>query len=264
MTWGVSRLRVTIGDSVALDGIDLVAAPGRVVAVVGGDGAGKTTLCRVMAGLPFPHRGTVALPERRRIGYVPAAGGVFADLTVAENLEFVGSAHGIRNAVAAAGPLLERSNLAPYGDRLAGHLSGGMRRKLAVVTALLHEPALLVLDEPTTGIDPVSRSDLWRLIAAAASSGAAVVLASAYLDEAERAASVLVLHEGRVVVEGPPDQVRAAMPGAVIDTNEPTDRSRAWRRGARWREWIPAGHPDGLPPDLEDVVIVAVLGGGAA
>jgi ABC-2 type transport system ATP-binding protein len=264
MTWGVSRLTVVLGHTSALDGVDLAAEPGRVAAVVGGDGAGKTTLCRVLAGLPIAHEGAVSIPERRRIGYVPATGGVFADLTVAENLDFSGAAHGIKNPVAAAGSLLERTALAPFVDRLAGNLSGGMRRKLAVITAMLHTPELLILDEPTTGIDPVSRSDLWRLIASAASNGATVVVASAYLDEAERAASVTVLHEGRVLVAGAPDEVRGSMPGAVVDTESPADLSRAWRRGARWREWFPDGHPAATAPDLEDVVIVAALREGAS
>jgi ABC-2 type transport system ATP-binding protein len=264
MTWGVEELRVSLGATIALDGVDLAAEPGRVAAVVGGDGAGKTTLCRTLAGLSMKHEGRVSIPEQRRIGYVPATRGVFFDLTVAENLDFTGSAHGIRNPVSVAAPLLERTGLAPFADRLAGNLSGGMRRKLAVITAMLHSPDLLVLDEPTTGIDPVSRSDLWRLIAAAASTGAAVVVASAYLDEAERAASVLVLHGGKPVVAGTPEEVRASMPGAVIDTEMPEDRSRAWRRGTRWREWIPNGDPRGAKPELEDVVIVATLSRGVA
>jgi ABC-2 type transport system ATP-binding protein len=124
---------------------------------------------------------------------------------------------------------------------------------------MLHTPDLLILDEPTTGIDPVSRSDLWRLIASAATGGAAVVITSAYLDESERAATVVVLHEGRVVVAGSPAEVRASMPGAIAETATPSDRSRAWRRGPVWREWHPEGTPDPVEPDLEDVVIVAAL-----
>ena len=264
MTWGVTELRVALGRTIALDGVDLRAEPGRVVAVVGGDGAGKTTLCRILAGLPMQHEGTVSIPEPRRIGYVPATRGTFFDLTVAENLDFTGSAHGIRNPVSVAAPLLERTGLAPFTGRLAGNLSGGMRRKLAVVTAMLHTPDLLVLDEPTTGIDPASRSDLWRLIASAASTGAAVVIASAYLDEAERAASVLVLHDGKPVVAGAPEEIRASMPGAVIDTQEPADPGHAWRRGSVWRDWTGDGDPAGVTPELEDVVIVAALSRGVA
>ena len=265
MTWGVAGLTVTFGGRVALDGVDLDAVPGEVSAVVGGDGAGKTTLLRVLAGLPVPHRGRVSTPGRRRIGYVPAAGGVFADLTVAENLEFVGAAHRLPAPLDAAAPLLERTGLAPFTRRLDADLSGGMRRKLAVIGAMIHGPDLLILDEPTTGIDPVSRSDLWRLIASAVSGGAAAVVTSAYLDESERAATVTVLHEGRVVVAGSAAEVRRSMPGSVVVTDRPGDRSRAWRRGQVWREWHPRGAPGAVEPDLEDVVIVAALaaeGGG--
>jgi ABC-2 type transport system ATP-binding protein len=139
-----------------------------------------------------------------------------------------------------------------------------MRQKLGVVLAMLPAPDLLILDEPTTGVDPVSRSEVWRLIGAAAAGGAAVVLATAYLDEAERATTLLVLHEGRTLLAGTPEEVTAATPGAVVDTAAPTDRERAWPRGARWRQWLPGGSPDAAPADLEDAVIVAMLGAGAA
>ncbi|MCB2223603.1 MAG: ABC transporter ATP-binding protein [Actinobacteria bacterium] len=259
MTWGVEHLTVRFGHTTAVEDVSLAAEPHRVSAVVGGDGAGKTTLLRVLAGIPIRHEGSVTAPERRRIGYVPAAGGVFDDLTVAENLSFTGGAYRVPDIAAAAAPLLERTGLAPFTGRLAGDLSGGMRRKLAVVGAMLHSPDLLILDEPTTGVDPVSRSDLWRLIGAAATGGAAVVVSSAYLDESERASSVTVLHRGRSLVAGTPDEVRASLPGSVVVVDEPADRSRAWRQGRRWREWVPDGSPDGVAPTLEDVLIAAGL-----
>lgn len=266
MTWRVEGLTVRFGATTALDHVDLAAEPGRVAAVVGGDGAGKTTLLRVLAGLPAPTEGRMSIPDADRIGYVPASGGVFNDLTVAENLEFVADGYGVGDAARRAAPLLSRTGLEPFTQRLAGDLSGGMRRKLAVIGALVHRPDLLVLDEPTTGIDPVSRSDLWRLIAAAATRGAAIVVSSAYLDEAERAESVLVLHDGREVISGDPEEVRSSLPGAVVDVTVPQEPSRAWRRGTGWREWYPSGHPEAARPTLEDVVIVAALrdeGGGS-
>jgi ABC-2 type transport system ATP-binding protein len=262
MSWGVENLRVTYGAKVALDGVDLEAPPGEVTAVVGGDGAGKSTLLRVLAGLPIAYSGSVRRPGPAHLGYVPTTSGSFRDLTVAENCQFVAQAHRLADWRDRARPLLERTGLAPFADRLAGNLSGGMRRKLGVIMAMLHEPALLVLDEPTTGIDPVSRSEVWRLLALSAARGAAVVLSSAYLDEAERATSVLVLHHGRPLAAGSPDEVRASMPGAVIETTKPSERSRAWRRGPIWREWRPEGSADAVTPDLEDVVIVASLAGG--
>jgi ABC-2 type transport system ATP-binding protein len=247
----------------ALAGVDLDIPAGRVTAVVGGDGAGKTTLLRVLAGLVLPQQGEVRLPGRDRIGYLPAQAGGFRDLTVAENLEFVASASRLPPDLPRTAELLERTGLAPFRRRLARDLSGGMRRKLGVIMALLPSPALVVLDEPTTGLDPVSRSDLWRLIALAAAGGAAVVVSSAYLDEAERAAWVLVLQDGRPLVAGSPEAVIAAFPGAVVEVDSPADPARAWRHGARWREWRPQGDPGARAPGLEDVVIVASLSAGA-
>ncbi len=259
MTWGVAGLAVWFGSRPALEGVTLEVPPGRVTAVVGGDGAGKTTLLRVMAGLVAPTRGTRRLPERARRGYLPARAGGFRDLTVAENLEFVASVARLPAPAARTEDLLERTGLAPFRKRLARDLSGGMRQKLGVIMAMLPTPALLVLDEPTTGVDPVSRSDLWRLIALAAAGEAAVLVSSAYLDEAERASWVLVLHEGRPLVAGPPDEVLSSLPGAVVEVAAPTNPERAWRRGPRWREWRPDGDPAAVAPGLEDVVIVASL-----
>jgi ABC-2 type transport system ATP-binding protein len=263
VTWGVAGLAVSFGSRLALEGITLAVPPGRVTAVVGGDGAGKTTLLRVMAGLVAPTQGTRRLPERARLGYLPTRAGGFRDLTVAENLEFVASVARLPAPAARTEDLLERTGLAPFRKRLARDLSGGMRQKLGVIMAMLPTPALLVLDEPTTGVDPVSRSDLWRLIAVAAAGGAAVLVSSAYLDEAERASWVLVLHEGRPLVAGPPDEVVSSLPGAVVEVETPTDPARAWRRGPRWREWRPDGDPAAVAPGLEDVVIVASLAPGA-
>jgi ABC-2 type transport system ATP-binding protein len=264
-TWGVEDLGVSFGQKAALEGVTLEVPAGQVTAVVGGDGAGKTTLLRVLAGLLLPSRGAVRLPERSRVGYLPARAGGFRDLTVAENLEFVTSVCRLPKAAPRATALLERTGLAPFGNRLARDLSGGMRQKLGVIMAILPEPALLILDEPTTGIDPVSRADLWHLIALAAAPGAAVAVSSAYLDEAERAAWVLVLHNGRPLLAGPPDRVVDSLPGSVVEVDTPANPSRAWRRGARWREWRPGGDPAGVDPGLEDVVIAAALaaeGGG--
>ena len=262
MTWGVSGLTVTFDGRVALEGTSLTVVPGEVVAVVGGDGAGKTTLLRTLAGIVLPTEGRAQAPRPRDVGYVPASGGVFGDLTVEENLEFAGQVHRVGEPRRRADPLLARAGLDHVRHRLARDLSGGMRRKLAVISAMLHDPRVLILDEPTTGVDPVSRADVWRLIAAAATAGAAVVVASAYLDEAERATSVLVLHEGRPLVSGTPDEVRSAMPGSVVDVAAPVDRSLAWRRGRGWRQWLPDGAGSSLEPTMEDMVIVASLADG--
>ena len=264
-SWGCRRLGVRYGATVALEEVTFEVAAGTVAAVVGGDGAGKTSLLRALAGTVRPAAGTVRRPAERRLGYVSAGPGVWADLTVDENLSFSGRAYGLSAGELdrRVGGLLERTGLAEARDRLAGRLSGGMRQKLALAMAVAHEPDLLILDEPTTGVDPVSRAELWRLLAASAAGGAAVVVATTYLDEAERAATVLVLDRGRSLLAGTPDEVVAATPGLVVDAAARPDGIPSWRRGSRWRAWSPDGStPPGTGPatlDLEDAVIVAQL-----
>ena len=264
-TWGCRRLAVRYGATRALEEVTFEVAAGTVAAVVGGDGAGKTSLLRALAGTVRPVAGTVRRPGERRLGYVSAGPGVWTDLTVDENLSFSGRAYGLDAAELERriGGLLERTGLAGARDRLAGQLSGGMRQKLALAMAVAHEPDLLILDEPTTGVDPVSRAELWRLLAASAAGGAAVVVATTYLDEAERAATVLVLDRGRSLLSGTPDEVVAATPGLVVEGTSRPDGLAAWRLGARWRAWSPGGEaPPGTSPvtvGLEDAVIVAQL-----
>jgi ABC-2 type transport system ATP-binding protein len=264
-TWGCQGLSVRYGDTVALEDVSLEVPAGAVAAVVGGDGAGKTTLLRALAGTVRPAAGTVRRPDRRRLGYVSAGPGVWTDLTVDENLSFAGRAYGLSadDLEVRVGALLDRTGLAEAHDRLAGRLSGGMRQKLALAMAVAHEPDLLVLDEPTTGVDPVSRAELWRLLASAAADGAAVVVSTTYLDEAERAATVLVLDRGRALLAGTPGEVLAATPGLVVEGAARPQGVPSWRRGARWRAWSPDGSaPPGTSPvdiDLEDAAIVAQL-----
>jgi ABC-2 type transport system ATP-binding protein len=274
---------VTFGARAALSDVTLDVPPGQVTAVVGGDGAGKTTMLRVLAGVLAPDAGVVLRPRARGIGYLSASSGTYPDLSVEENLAFAAAGYGVPAAVARerAQEYLSRTGLAAARHRLAGQLSGGMRQKLGVIRAMLHQPALLVLDEPTTGIDPVSRADLWWLIARAAVAGAAVVLTTTYLDEAERAATVLVLDEGQALAQGTPAEIIAAMPG-TIKTYPQRLRgpaaARMWRRGSVWRRWLPPGDavlpdretvdgqstwapqpPAEMTPDLHDAVIVAAL-----
>jgi ABC-2 type transport system ATP-binding protein len=288
--WGVSGLTINYGRRPALVDVTLAVPGGAITAVVGSDGSGKTTLARALAGALKPSAGSVRRPASRRIGYVSAASGVYRDLTVDENLEFTGGAYGLRGAALRerAAQLLTRTRLTDAHDRLAGNLSGGMRQKLAFAMAVLHEPELLILDEPTTGVDPVSRAELWRLIAGAAAAGTGVLFATSYLDEAERASMVLVLNRGRELVGGDPAAIVAALPGAmftvpvagrrdgsgsegdaaaepgaaeaVLDGREAPYR---WRRGADWRVWSPGGAPPAggtaARVDLSDAVIVASL-----
>jgi ABC-2 type transport system ATP-binding protein len=275
-SWGATGVSVSFGDTIALDDVTVRPVPGMITAVVGGDGAGKSTLLRCLAGALAPDRGTVTGPGPAATGYFPASSGIYPDLTVAENLAFRATAYHLRGALAAqrAAELMDRAGLTGARDRLAGHLSGGMRQKLGVIAALLHRPDLLILDEPTTGVDPVSRSGLWLLIATAAADGAAVVLSTTYMDDAQRAGEVLVLDAGRELAAGTPDQIVANMPGSVFAVPaapEGPGARFAWRRGGGWRVWDQSGRTadarhvgERVTADLQDAVTVAALAREAA
>jgi ABC-2 type transport system ATP-binding protein len=240
--------------------------PGEVVVVVGGDGAGKTTLLRTMVGEVVLDSGSVDAPPAEQIGYLTAAAGSWPALTVRQNMDFVGGIYGLSGAQLEGRreELLARAGLTEAGDRLASQLSGGMRRKLGFSMTMLHQPPLLVLDEPTTGVDPVSRIDLWRLVSEAAAAGAAVLMSTTYLDEAERAGSLLVLDGGRTLAHGSLDQVRSTLVGTVTESDHPHRTAWAWRRGRRYHELWPdpatvAEGASAIDPDLEDVVVALSL-----
>jgi ABC-2 type transport system ATP-binding protein len=270
MTFSVNEATVRFGDVTALDEVTVLVEPGQVVAVVGGDGAGKTTLLRAIVGEVVLDAGWVVAPEPQSIGYLPATAGSWLELTVAENMDFVGGIYGLRGQDLAQRRrrLLTRAGLESVRDRLSGRLSGGMRRKLGFSMAMVHDPPMLVLDEPSTGVDPVSRVDLWRLVSQAAAAGAAVIMSTTYLDEAERAEYLVVLDQGRAVVQGAPTDVVAGFQGVIRRTAVPTRRDWAWRRGRFFHELqddaSPAGEGEPAAPDLEDVVIATSLVNRAA
>jgi len=272
MSWGLVGVTVRFGRTPALQSVDLELPAGEVRVVVGGDGAGKTTLLKAAAGALHPESGEVSRPAATRVGYLPASSGVYPDLSVAENLQFAAAAYGVAGEALRArrGMLLARAGLDRVERRLGSELSGGMRQKLGVIRAMLHRPDLLVLDEPTTGVDPMSRRDLWWLIAHAAAEGTAVLIATTYLDEAERASKLLLLDHGRALAAGTAEEVVQAMPGRLWTGDaKPADDAagRAWRRGRRWRLWSPDGDaapPQGwqaAAPDLQDAVTALLLGG---
>lgn len=262
--YGVEHATVRFGDVTALSDVSVSVEPGSVVAVVGGDGAGKTTLLRALVGEIALDAGSVVSPGRKSVGYLPATTGSWLDLTVAENLDFVGTVFGLRGVTLRqrSDSLIASADLEDARDRLSRNLSGGMRRKLGFSLAMVHQPPLLVLDEPSTGVDPVSRVDLWRLVSRAAAQGAAVLMSTTYLDEAERAENLVVLDEGRVVVSGEPRAVVEEFAGTITRTSEPERQVWAWRRGSQFHEFWPAESPHGVitvEPDLEDVVIASSL-----
>ena len=258
-------MSVAYGAKRALEDISLALNVGSVVGVAGGDGSGKTTLLRTLLGLVPPSSGTVNRPDDDDVGYLPASSGVYPDLTVEENLRFAAGAYGVRGGdyKLVRDELLRRTGLDGVHDRLGGNLSGGMRQKLGLAMALVHRPRLLVLDEPSTGIDPVSRRELWRLVTDAARDETAVLMTTTYLDEAGRCDAVCVLDEGAVLLQGSPDGLVRNLGGVVGETTSRPDTPFAWRRGASWRLWSHDGfETQGIrpvAPDLQDAVIVAAL-----
>jgi len=268
MTWGLANARVQFGSRTVLDGVTLEVEPSTVSVVVGGDGAGKSTLLRALVGLVRLAGGRADRPPRKEIGFVPATAGLYTDLTVDENLEFAAGAYGVRGRELAARSeeLLQRTGLTDARSRQAGHLSGGMQRKLALGMALLHRPAMLVLDEPTTGVDPVSRTELWRLISGAAARGTAVIVATTYVNEASRATTALLLEQGRPIAVGSPPDIISGIPGRIgVVRSKTRPGSLSWRWGSAWRVWAPDQDlPDDaepLQPGFEDAVMVAELSG---
>lgn len=264
-TWGVEDLVIRYGRTTAVAGLSLELPAGTITAMVGGDGAGKTSALRALAGAVAPSEGRLSRPPPHEIGYMSAGPGIYHDLTVRENLSFAGRAYGVSAGSIRdrARLLLERSGLSDVPDRLAGNLSGGMRQKLALAVAMIHEPKLLVLDEPTTGVDPVSRAELWRLIARAAAANATVLIATSYVDEAERAEQLVALADGVTLLQGAPTDIVASLPGTLFSSPTKPHARFTWRRGATWRTWLAEGAaPRGatrVEPDLEDAVVVAEL-----
>jgi len=225
-------------DSVAaLSDVSVSVAPGELVGLVGPDGAGKTTLVRAMTGLLDVDSGETRIDgvrwadapadARERLGYMPQQFGLYADLSVDENLRFFADLFGLgrKELEERRAQLLALTRLEEAHDRPAGALSGGMYKKLAVACALLHRPKVLVLDEPTNGVDPVSRRELWELLYEFVREGMGVLLATPYMDEAARASRVALLAEGRVIAEGEPTRLVAEFEHVVLDVQS-SDRAK--------------------------------------
>ena len=230
----VTDVRKRFVATVALDGLSFDVAAGQMYGVIGPDGAGKTTLLRLMCGLLTPDAGSVRVfgtdPVRMHaaathaIGYLSQRFSLYGDLSIDENIEFFARLHGVRDFDAKRTRLLELTGLVRFRDRLADRLSGGMKQKLALACTLIHEPPLLILDEPTTGVDPVSRREFWKLLAEFLSQGLTIVVATPYLDEAERCSRVALISEGRVLAFDTPMALQAALPGVTFEVVTPFPR----------------------------------------
>lgn len=234
---GLSR---RFGECAAVAGVSLRVERGEVFGLIGPDGAGKTTLLRMLAGILEPSEGTAVVagadvrrqPEllRQRIGYMPQAFALYRDLSVRENLRFFAEAYQVpRGALAGRlARLLAFSRLAPFERTLAEHLSGGMRQKLALACTLVHEPELLLLDEPTTGVDPVSRREFWDILYDLNRQGTTALLATPYMDEADRCTRIGFMHHGRLLSAAEPAAMKAQMAGEVLEvTASPRRRALA-------------------------------------
>jgi ABC-2 type transport system ATP-binding protein len=205
----------SFGSLRAVDGMTFDLAPGRIYGLLGPNGSGKTTLIRLLTGLGSPTAGRaevlgVAMPSRSnlaRIGYMTQSDGVYPSLTVAENLRFFGAEYGVRDA-AAADRTLELVDLAARRDALAGALSGGQRRRLSLACALVHGPAVLFLDEPTVGVDPLLRVQFWDHFRGLVAQGATILVSSHVMDEADRCDELLFVRAGRVIARGSGTELR--------------------------------------------------------
>jgi ABC-2 type transport system ATP-binding protein len=215
------------GDVVAADTVSFAVESGEMFGLIGPDGAGKTTTLRVALGLLAPSAGGVRTcgldPWKdkdelsKRVGYLSQRFSLYGDLSVDENIAFFAEIHGVEGWRGRRDELLEMLRLAPFRKRLADRLSGGMKQKLALACTLIHTPQLLILDEPTTGVDPVSRRDFWRILARLQREGLTLLLTTPYLDEAERCQRVALMDHGRILNVSTPDALRASWGGAIVE-----------------------------------------------
>jgi len=213
----------------ALDSVNLQVQSGHLYGLVGPDGAGKTTLLRILSTVLLPTSGSACLsgfdvikqPEqvRARLGYMPQAYSLYPDLSVLENLRFFADINGVprEKQKERIAELLEFARLTDFSSRRSENLSGGMRKKLALACALVHEPEILLLDEPTTGVDPVSRRELWQLLASLIEGGVTILVSTPYMDEAERCNLVSMIYQGQILITGSPAELERQMPFKLIE-----------------------------------------------
>ena len=223
----VRDLSRRFGALVAVDTLSLEVGCGEMFGLIGPDGAGKTTTLRMILGILAPASGEVETcglrprAQRRelsqKVGYLSQRFSLYGDLTVDENIAFFAEIHDVRGWRPRRDELLEMVHMTPFRARLADRLSGGMKQKLALACTLIHTPQLLVLDEPTTGVDPVSRRDFWKLLARLQRDGLTILLTTPYLDEAERCSRVALMNQGRLLVVDEPNNLRSRVEGSFLE-----------------------------------------------
>jgi len=227
----VDNVSVHFGETVAVRNVSFTVERGTIFGLVGSDGAGKSTLLRMIATMIKPASGAIRIDSldvvsakrqvKRRIGYMPQRFGLYQDMTVDENIDFFMDIYGIRGDERKKRKerYLGFSNLLPFLDRQAGNLSGGMKQKLGLACVLVHEPQLLILDEPTNGVDPVSRAEFWDILNQMRENGMTILLSTAYLDEGEKCDRIGLMHRAQLLDQAPPAEIRsdfASLEEAVI------------------------------------------------
>jgi len=223
----IKGLTKHFGQIEAVNSIDLVVYKGEMFSIVGPDGAGKTTTIRMLVGVTEPTSGEAkilgfdlktGLDEiKKRIGYLSQRFSLYGDLTVDENIEFFAEIHEVKHYKERRNELLEFTRLTPFRKRLGEKLSGGMKQKLALACTLIHTPEIIFLDEPTTGVDPVSRRDFWKILSDLLKSGITIVMTTPYLDEAERCTRVALMNKGAYMVVDTPPAVKGLMKGQIVE-----------------------------------------------
>jgi ABC-2 type transport system ATP-binding protein len=231
------------GAIAALGDVSFTVNRGEMFGLIGPDGAGKTTAIRAMCGLLHVDSGTIRIlgkdPVKQHrdltssVGYLSQRFSLYGDLSIDENIAFFAEIHGVRDYQERRDRLLDMTQLSRFRDRLADQLSGGMKQKLALACTLVHEPEVILLDEPTTGVDPVSRREFWKLLSQFLASGITIVMSTPYLDEAERCGRIVLLHEGHVLALDEPGKLRTSMAGAWFEVMVAEPRRAVDRLTAR-------------------------------
>jgi ABC-2 type transport system ATP-binding protein len=211
----------------AVDAVSLQVTKGEMYALVGPDGAGKTTAIRMLCGIVPPDKGELfvcgydvqkqSAEVKRRIGYLSQKFSLYGDLSIDENIEFFAEIHGVQDYQHRREELLEFTRLTPFRARFAENLSGGMKQKLALACTLIHTPEVIFLDEPTAGVDPVSRRDFWKILSNLLKTGITILMTTPYLDEAERCTHVAMMNGGKLLVADSPQNLKKIMKGTIIE-----------------------------------------------
>jgi len=268
----VSELTKSFPGVRAVDRLSFSVQKGEIFGLVGPDGAGKTTTMRILAGVMAPDSGKATVsgfdmvknPEaaKHSLSYMPQRFGLYEELTVDENIRFYAKVFGVKGAARdeRAAQLLAAAGLSEFRSRPAGKLSGGMKQKLGLVCALIHTPEVILLDEPTNGVDPVSRRDFWRILYSLLEQGVTILVTTAYLDEAERCHRIALMHEGRMLFCDTPACLKENFPGAVLSvvTGSPREISQLLAGVAGISSMTVVG--DGLHLVVSDAGMTAELG----